>query len=367
VRQTRNRTSRKPVRIHRKKAPAILSRLQEYEAIIENSDAMITVFDRSYRFLVVNRAYLEYRGLRREQLVGHRVSDLLNPGVFETIVKPKLDECFAGKIVKFEIDYDYPVLGRRNLSITYLPMWVRRRVERVVCIVHDVTKVKADAVAIRDLSTRLLTVQDDERRMLARELHDGLGTYIAGLSLAVGKLRTFLDDTNPEHQDALARCRVLLADSGDEIRSISYLLRPPVLENAGLATALERLVAGLSDRSTLSIKPSIDPCIGRLPPEIELTLFRIGQEALNNIYRHSKSRSAELRLFRRSCGLVLEVRDRGKGSKRRAGSSGQFTVGISSIKERVESLGGRFTFQLAPNSGSLVRAEIPQEVIKRAD
>ncbi len=166
---------------------------------------------------------------------------------------------------------------------------------------------------------------------------------------------------------ALSRCRVLLAEAGDEIRSISYLLRPPVLENAGLARALERLVAGLSDRSTLSIKLSIGPRIGRLRPEIELTLFRIGQEALNNIYRHSKSRSAELRLFRRPCGLVLEVRDRGKRSKRKAGSSGQFTIGVSSIKERVESLGGRFTFKLAANSGSLVRAEIPQEVVKRAD
>jgi signal transduction histidine kinase len=213
---------------------------------------------------------------------------------------------------------------------------------------------------LRHLSGRLLQGQDEERRKVAQEVHDGIGMYVSGLSLALGKIRTFLDDANPEHRRAIAECRELIQAASGEIRSISYLLHPPMIEVMGLESALAWLVRGFSSRSGIGISLQLAPDLGRLKPEIELTLFRVTQEALSNVHRHSGSSTAALRMFRENDQIVLEVADQGRGMPPHSiGSVQEFTVGISGMRERVEDLGGTFSIESIPGEGCMVRAALP--------
>lgn len=134
--------------------------LREYEKAVEGLDEMIVVVDRDYRYVVANRAFLTYRGLEKEQFVGRRIPDLMNPGVFENIAKPKLDECFAGQSVKYEMRYNYPTLGERDLSISYFPIEGPRGVDRVACILQDITEAKRAEEALRSSETKFRRLLD---------------------------------------------------------------------------------------------------------------------------------------------------------------------------------------------------------------
>ena len=225
---------------------------------------------------------------------------------------------------------------------------------------EDVTERKQFESALRHLSGKLLHAQDEERRKVARELHDGIGTYVSGLSLVLGKMRTFLNENNPEHQKAVTECRELIHAAAGEIRSISYLLHPPTMEEMGLGSTLEWLVRGFSGRSGITISLQLAEDMGRLKAETELTIFRVTQEALNNVYRHSGSSTAAVRLFQESDEVVLEVADCGRGlPPRAAGSDPDFTVGISGMRERVEELGGKFSIESVAGEGCTVRAALP--------
>jgi two-component system, NarL family, sensor kinase len=225
---------------------------------------------------------------------------------------------------------------------------------------EDITERKQFESALRHLSGRLLHAQDEERRKVAREVHDGIGTYVSGLSLGLGKMRTFLDEKNPEHQKVVAECREMIQAAAGEIRSISYLLHPPTIEEMGLESALEWLVRGFSGRSGITISLQLATDIGRLRAETELTIFRVTQEALDNVYRHSGSSTAAVRLFRESERIVLEVADQGHGMQPPSGGLvPEVTVGISGMRERVEDLGGMFGIESVPGEGCMVRAALP--------
>jgi two-component system, NarL family, sensor kinase len=195
---------------------------------------------------------------------------------------------------------------------------------------QDVTERKHFESALRHLSGSLLHAQDEERRKVARELHDAIGTYVSGLSLALGKMRSFLEENNPEHQKVVAECRELIRAAAGEIRSISYLLHPPTMEEMGRGSALEWLVRRFSGGSGIAISLQLATDIGRLRAETELTIFRVTQEAFNNMYRHSGSSTAAVHLFQESDEIVLKIADEGRGVEPPSvGAVPEFTVGIS--------------------------------------
>jgi two-component system, NarL family, sensor kinase len=339
---------------------SIAGKFREYEEFVENLDEMIVLIDRDYRVVMGNRAYLKHWGADGKQIVGRLVSEILDKQAFENFVKPKLDECLRGRVVKYEMKYRYPHLGERDLFISYYPIIGPAGVERVACAFEDITERKRAESELRQLSARLLHVQDHERRRLARELHDGIGTYLSGLSLALGKIRNFLDEDDPAHRVVMEECKELIQTACGEIRSISYLLHPPALEELGLESTLDWLVKGFSNRSGIAITLKMDKELGRFKPEIELTLFRVTQEALNNVYRHSGSSTAEVRLFRKGENIVVEISDRGRGMLPASlGSGSHLTVGISGMQERVRDVGGIFSIESAPSEGCAVRAALP--------
>jgi signal transduction histidine kinase len=169
-----------------------------------------------------------------------------------------------------------------------------------------------------------------------------------------------IDDPNPDFQCTLSECSGLTKAASREIRSISYLLHPPMMNEMGLKSALQWLVKGYRERSEISVSFEASPNFARLQPEIEMTLFRIAQESLSNVHRHSDSLSAVVRLFQKPNEVVLEVSDRGKGMP--SGSFEPMTgvgVGIRGMQERVRELKGRFNLESSPNEGVTIRVALP--------
>jgi len=135
-------------------------RLREFERVVESLEEMIVVVNREYRYVLANRAFLSYRGLTKEQVVGRLIAEVLNPGVFETVVRERLDECFRGKVVSYELRYRFPEMGERDLSITYLPVEGPTGIDRAACVMSDVTEQKQAEKALRESELRFRTLYE---------------------------------------------------------------------------------------------------------------------------------------------------------------------------------------------------------------
>ena len=224
--------------------------------------------------------------------------------------------------------------------------------------------------SLRDLSLHLLRTQDEERRRIGRDLHDSLGQSLAVLKMKLDSLVSVVGKrTDDEAADDVAQCIRLTEDSIKELRTISYLLYPPMLEEMGLKSAIPWYLDGFSARSGIKTTLEVASDFTRLPREAELTLFRVFQESLTNVHRHSGSPTAEVRLFSKGGMGILEVRDRGKGLPsgllEESGQDwmGQLGVGLRGMNERMRQLGG--TLELtSTKEGTTVRAMVPAQLTK---
>lgn len=239
----------------------------------------------------------------------------------------------------------------------------------VLAVMRDLTERKQGEKALRGLSTRLLQLQDEERRRVARELHDAIGQNLVGLVTNLTLAHRSAGKLNPKARQALSGSLEVAEQSLNEMRTLSYLLHPPLLDEDGLASALAWYVKGFTERSRIKIDLKVSPNFGRLPQEVETTLFRVVQESLTNVHRHSKSPTASIRLSRRATEVKLEIADKGQGMPAKAlhsgnQKSGQLGVGIMGMSERARQLGGRLEID-SSRRGTTVRMVIPSpEVVK---
>ncbi len=213
----------------------------------------------------------------------------------------------------------------------------------------------------RRLSERLLKLQDKERRQLARELHDSTAQHLTALSTYLAVIQKSALDRRA--RKALAECRTLAEECHREIRTFSYLLHPPILDEIGLPDAVRWYCEGFTKRSGIPVDLSISSNVGRLAPEVEGAVFRIVQESLANIHRHSGSPLARIRIDRNDTQLILEVRDEGHGLPGEVLEGGKISrarvgVGISGMEERIRQLQGHFDIESGRN-GTTVRTIIP--------
>ncbi len=216
---------------------------------------------------------------------------------------------------------------------------------------------------LRELSLRLLSAQDEERRRIGRELHDSLGQYLVLLKL---KLETVLTPSHLPQDSAqpVAECVRLVEEAIKDVRTISYLLYPPMLEELGLKSAIPWYLEGFSKRSSIQTTFDADPAFDRLPREKELALFRVLQESLTNVHRHSGSPDANVHLSLANGSAILEVRDRGKGIPspllEQSGEDwmGSLGVGLRGMDERMRQLGGKLEVA-STDHGTVVRAVVP--------
>jgi len=210
------------------------------------------------------------------------------------------------------------------------------------------------------VSARLLQVQDTERRRIARELHDGVGQLLAAIGMNVSQVMQEKDKLSPATARRVHENLDLIAQASAEIRTVSYLLHPPMLEELGLRFALKSYTDGFAERSKIAVELQIDSDLGRLPQDYEVSIFRIVQECLTNVHRHSKSPSALVRLSRTAQEITLEIKHNGTGINEDLRSSivsGASTgVGFRGMQERVRTLGGTLTVQPSGNGTSVLVA-----------
>jgi PAS domain S-box-containing protein len=214
---------------------------------------------------------------------------------------------------------------------------------------------------VRELSWRLLRTQDEERRHIARELHDSAGQTLTVLGMNLARLAQKAGREAPEFAGEAEQIQETLQQLHREIRTTSYLLHPPLLDENGLHSAISWYVQGLQERGGLDVRLDCSEKLERLPSEMELTIFRLVQECLTNIHRHSTSKSASIRILREPNQISLEIQDQGKGMppERLAEiQSGRSGVGITGMRERLRQFEGTLNIE-SGESGTRVFATIP--------
>jgi PAS domain S-box-containing protein len=222
---------------------------------------------------------------------------------------------------------------------------------------------RRDEESLRQLSGRLLQLQDEERRRIARDLHDSTGQKLVALSLDLTVLNACAPELPPKASAAVNECLVLAEQISSEIRTLSYLLHPPLLDEVGLASAVQWYIDGFTRRSNIRVNLDFEPQVPRMKHEVEITFFRILQEALTNVHRHSGSKVATVRFAMNHEAVTLEVQDSGRPIDRTALPSpvevgGTLGVGIRGMQERVRQLGGQFEVT-SSISGTTIRATLP--------
>jgi PAS domain S-box-containing protein len=238
-----------------------------------------------------------------------------------------------------------------------------------LAVIHDVSQRKSlDAERERvldelhELAATLVHIQDDERRRIGRDLHDSTGQGLAALELSLTRLARVMEPAANSAGALLDDCVALARQCSTEIRTASYLLHPPLLDEIGLLSALRWLADGLRQRSGIKIDLELPEAMNRFPPEHELALFRVAQEALTNVHRHSKSPSVTIRLFEKDGDVILEVEDAGHGIFA-AGALGRVTdaatlgVGLAGMRERMRQLGGALSVRSSAQ-GTCVQAKL---------
>jgi PAS domain S-box-containing protein len=218
--------------------------------------------------------------------------------------------------------------------------------------------------SLRQLSLRLLQTQDEERRRIGRDLHDSVGQYLVGLKMKLDSLRSAAEKNGQVEAGEFSECGQLAEDAIKEVRTISYLLYPPMLEELGLKSAIPWYLEGFTKRSGIDTTFEVSPDFDRIPGGMELALFRVLQESLTNVHRHSGSSTAVVRLQTKDGSVILQIIDHGKSNQSKSledasvNWTGSFGVGLRGMSERVGQLGGNLEVSRTPE-GTTVTATVP--------
>jgi PAS domain S-box-containing protein len=349
-----------------------LNREREFTMrIIDSCTDGIMAFDRQCRLTVWNRAMEQLMGIGREQAKGRLAGEIL-PFLNEPGEAKFLEDALQGKsVVATDRSYRIPVTGRMGVfEADYSPIRAgsgvasgNGEVVGALAVIHDITAQKRYENSLRQLSARLLRLQDEERRRIALELHDSTSQMLAALSLNLARLNR-MQSLNRTDAEIVSESSALAAQAARELRTLSYLLHPPELDEMGLATAVRSYVQGFSQRTGIQVNLKITPGFERLPQDVETTLFRILQEGLTNIHRHSGSQTAEVRLTSGSGTVALRITDHGRGMPAEIVSdavngSPELGVGVRGMRERVRQLQG--DLEIKSNArGTTIEARIPR-------
>ena len=337
---------------------------QRFRVITDASPIMVWMSGTDKLCYYFNRGWLDFVGRTLEQESGNGWAENVHPQDFDRCLQIYVSSFDARR--PFEMEY-----RMRHHTGEY--RWILdRAVPRYAadgtfegyvggCLDIHAQKEAAEKVRVADETVRLMKIQDEERRRIARELHDSAGQTLTVLEMGLAQLVQRAGVIAPELAKEGKEIEEVVQQLSREIRTTSYLLHPPLLDELGLASALNWYVEGLSQRGGILITLDIANDLGRLPSDMELAIFRLAQECLTNIHRHSGSKTAAIRMFVEAESLRVEVSDQGKGilperlAEIRSGGSG---VGIRGMQERLRQFGGMMTVD-SNGSGTSVSVSIP--------
>jgi PAS domain S-box-containing protein len=337
---------------------------QRFRVITDASPVMVWMSGTDKLCYYFNKGWLDFVGRTLEQESGNGWTENVHPEDFNHCLQIYIANFDARR--PFEMEYrmrhhagQYRWILDRGVP-RYAPDGTFEGYVGACLDIHD-QKEAAEKVRIADDVTLLMKVQDEERRRIARDLHDSAGQTLTVLGLSLAQLVERAQVIAPELAKEGKEIEEIVQQLHREIRTASYLLHPPLLDECGLASALNWYVEGLAGRSDVAITLDVAANVGRLPDDIELAIFRLVQECLTNIHRHSASKTALIRLTRERESIRTEVRDRGKGiSPERlleiqSHGSG---VGMRGIRERIRQFHGEMKIE-SNGSGTSVVVTIP--------
>lgn len=336
-------------------------KIKSQAKLLNNANDAIWAADPDERISYWNRGAARLYGWSAKEAIGQVPHDLLQtefPVPFEEIARRCREGGWQGELVHTKRDGTKVIVASRWTTLTDNSGQPAGWLE----INTDITERKRVEESLRQLSVRLLSTQDEERRRIARELHDSVGQYMAHAKMS---LESFIKtpDGNQEHTQSLSQIVDTLDKCLSETRTISHLLHPPLLDELGFVSAAKSYVDGFSQRSGIQVNLNFPGETKRLPSAQELVLFRILQESLTNVHRHAQSSSVDIHVELDGDHITLAVRDFGKGMPqelleklRSRGESGG--VGLNGMRERITQFGGRFEIE-SSEKGTLIRASLP--------
>ena len=344
----------------RKAERALRDRDSQLRAIYENALDSMVVLDDERRVIDWNESAQQLFRMSLEQMRGVRWDDLIPAGRLTDLNERWKEFLASDGARRGEVEVRRADGRVRLVVFSSRPNIVPGR--HLVAL-RDITDQRETEDSLRLLSHRLMRLQDEERRRIARELHDSTGQCLASIRMHLETVQRAAPELPESAREALHQAVSTCQTCSADIRTISYLLHPPLLDEVGLLPALDWYVVGFSERSGIQVKQEVTLPDRPLSNDLNTALFRIIQEALANIHKHAESKEAKVRLCCENNTLVLEISDHGKGfdpsqlAGRREGVRG-LGVGITGMRERVRQLHGTLEIAAA-NPGTLVRAAFP--------
>jgi PAS domain S-box-containing protein len=324
-----------------------------YSTLVEKMQQGAAMLDARGCVVYCNLSLAQLLGMPREEVIGHLLQDFLPSEDHPTYQRLLQENQIAANEGEMHLKLADGSLIPANFSFTLLS----RDKSATGVLITDLTSQKQQM----EFTSRLQNMQDEERRRLARELHDSVGQTLTALGMNISVVLAQSHKLDSAGAGAVSENAQLVEQVSREIRTISHLLHPPLLDIAGLVSALRWYVDGFSERSNIKVDLEIPDDFGRLPDEVEIAIFRIVQECLTNIHRHSGSATATIRLRQEGSRLTVQVQDQGKGipmeKQRQLLESGRGGVGFAGMRERLRRLGGTLEIQ-STGSGTLVSATL---------
>jgi PAS domain S-box-containing protein len=349
-------------RRHRAAEAALRESEERFRTAFEDAPVGMCLTAPGGRFLRVNQAFADFLGYAPRELRGKHFLDVTHPDDRPPSIE-RFRQTLDGATDRFSLEKRYM---RRDGAVVWGIVSTRllrgEQARPALFITHllDITRRKEAEEALHQLPSRLLEAQEAERRRIAKELHDSTAQELTAAIMELAVLRRQTGSLEGPAKATLADLHALLESSARGVRTLSHLLHPPMMDELSIAEALHHYVAGFSQRSGILVVMEVPDAALLLTSEARVALFRIVQEALSNIHRHSGSKTARVRLAREGAEAVLEVADDGRGIPTPSGGGPQVLpgVGLASMRERAHHLGGRLEIH-SGTTGTLVRAFVP--------
>jgi PAS domain S-box-containing protein len=337
------------------------------DSFFSASSVGMAILDCKLRYQRVNETLAEINGVPPALHLGKTVREVI-PGLADE-VEPRMLRVLASGMPILNEELCGPIPGTPDLigywNANYFPLRNEAgEIAQLGVVIVDITKRRRAEESLRRLSGRLMELQDQERRRIARELHDGVGQALTAIKLNLALATQGLQGSvSAKALDALRECEELASQCAVDTRTISYLLHPPLLDERGLASAVRWYIDGFARRSAIAVSLDLPEGETRLVQQHETALFRVLQEGLTNIHRHSGSPTASVSLIRHRDNLTLRISDQGHGmpaSSLRACHDATCIpgVGIAGMRERMRQLGGQLDIE-SNERGTTVTATLP--------